>query len=191
MPPPPVPYPARTPTLSPNISPTQGSAPDIRADERAARLLASQTRSVLEMVKVLYPSLYSVHDLPPDIGDTPPPVRLPPAPPSENGGVGGRGVEGVWGRPRSGVDVPVALPPTSENLSSSGVFLLDDGEELLLYVGRSVSGEVMSELFGVDAVPGEFAVNHKKHTCVCAYSAYREGVLNDHITMFLHFLVAL
>ena len=64
-------------------------------------------------------------------------------------------MEGIWGRPREGVDVPTALPPTSEKLSSSGVFLLDDGEELLLYVGRSVSGEVMLELFGVDAVPGE------------------------------------
>lgn len=134
----------------------QGSAPDIRADERAARLLAGQTRSVVEMVKVLYPSLYSVHDLPPDVGDAPPPAPLPPAPASESGGVGGRAVAGVWGRPRPGVDVPVALPPTSEMLTSAGVFLLDDGEELLLYVGRSVSREVMSELFGVDEVPGEF-----------------------------------
>ena len=119
-------------------------------------------------MNVLYPSLYSLHDLSPDIGDSPPPA--PPSPAaaaaataSENeaaggagGSGGGRGVEGIWGRPRAGVDVPVALPPTSEKLSSSGVFLLDTGEELLLYVGRSVSGEVMSELFGVDAVPGEY-----------------------------------
>lgn len=142
--------------------PLQGGAPDVRADERAARLLANHSLSVEGMVKVLYPSLYSVHDLPPDIGDAPPPRPPPPAAASEPGAVGAgvglegvRGVEGIWGSPRPGVDVPVALPPTSEKLSSSGVFLLDNGEELLLYVGRSVSREVMSELFGVDAVPGE------------------------------------
>lgn len=134
--------------------------PDIRADERAARLLACQSLSVVDMVGVLYPSLYSLHDLPPDIGDSPPPTPPPPAATAAlEGAAGGRGVEGIWGRPREGVDVPVALPPTSEKLSSSGVVLLDDGEELLLYVGRSVSGEVMSELFGVDAVPGECVQN--------------------------------
>lgn len=141
----------------------QGSAPDIRADERTARLLACHSLSVPDMVRVLYPSLYSIHDLPPDIGDDSPPA--PPAPAASEAGAAGtaaRGVEGVWGRPRSGVDVPVALPPTAEKLSSSGVFLLDDGEELLLYVGRSVSREVMSELFGVDAVPGECLGTERK-----------------------------
>ncbi len=123
------------------------------------------------MVNVLYPSLYSLHDLPPDIGDAPPPNPPPPAAAASKneaagaGAVGGgRGVEGIWGRPRSGVDVPVALPPTSENLSSSGVFLLDDGEELILYVGRSVSGEVLSELFGVDTVPGEYLNSSRNMT---------------------------
>lgn len=111
--------------------------------------------SIVDMVQVLYPSLYSIHDLPPDIGDIPPPL----ADPSENVAISeaaGRGVEGIWGRPRAGVDVPFALPPTSENLSSEGVFLLDSGEDLLLYVGRSVHGEVMQELFGEDAVAGGF-----------------------------------
>eukprot|EP00752_Nemacystus_decipiens_P016511 g14759.t1 len=138
--------------LRPNA---KGGAPDVRADERAARLLACQSLSIVDMVGILYPSLYSMHDLPPDIGDSPPPTPPPSAATAASeGGAGGRGVEGIWGRPREGVDVPAALPPTSEKLTSSGVFLLDDGEELLLYVGRSVSGEVMSELFGVDAVPG-------------------------------------
>lgn len=132
----------------------------MRADERAARLLACQSLSVLDMIGVLYPSLYSLHDLPPDIGDSPPPTPPPPAATAApEGGTGGRGVEGIWGRPREGVDVPAALPPTSEKLTSSGIFLLDNGEELLLYVGRSVSGEVMLELFGVDAVPGKCVRN--------------------------------
>lgn len=111
------------------------------------------------MIKVLYPSLYSIHDLPPDVGDTPPPAPseanafnhnghvAPPPPAGEGrGDVGGTVV-------RPGVDVPIALPPTSENLSSQGVFLLDSGEDLLLYVGRGVSEEVMRELFGVTELP--------------------------------------
>lgn len=73
------------------------------------------------------------------------------------------------------MDVPAALPPTSEKLTSSGVFLLDDGEELLLYVGRSVSGEIMSELFGVDAVPGE-CCRAERHLDIIFLLKY--GILN-------------
>lgn len=69
--------------------------------------------------------------------------------------VEGRGVEGIWGKPRPGVDIPSPLPPTSEKLVSDGVFLLDGGEEMLIYVGRTVSAEVMYELFGVDVPAGE------------------------------------
>lgn len=47
----------------------------------------------------------------------------------------------------------MALPPTSEKLSSQGVFLLDTGEDLLMYVGRSVPAGVLRELFGVEALP--------------------------------------
>lgn len=140
-------------------------APDVRADERAARLLAAHSLSVMDMIKVLYPSLYSIHDLPPDVGDTPPPSLLEAssfdgnghmAQPPQARGEGGVG-EGVV---RPGVDVPVALPPTSEKLSSQGVFLLDTGEDLLMYVGRGVSAEVMQELFGVKEIPtGEINVS--------------------------------
>lgn len=133
----------------------QGSAPDVRADERAARLLCAHTMPIVDIVQLLYPSLYSVHDLPPEFGDAPPPAPPPPATDALEGGPAERGVAGVWGRPLAGVEVPVALPPTSEKLTSDGVFLLDCGEELVLYVGRSVGGEVMSELFGVDGVSGE------------------------------------
>lgn len=142
--------------------PKQGSAPDVRADERAARLLSAHGMSVVDMIQVLYPSLYSLHDLPSDIADTPPPSAPMPTGVLEGSNAiaagEGRGVAGIWGRAREGVEIPKALPPTSEKLSSEGVFLLDNGEELLLYVGRSVSGEVMQELFGVDASPGEDSV---------------------------------
>lgn len=109
--------------------------------------------SIVNLVQVLYPTLYSLHDLPPDIGDAPP-CR------AEGGQdvdveVEGRGVEGIWGKPRPGVDIPSPLPPTSEKLVSDGVFLLDVGEEMLIYVGRTVSAEVMYELFGVDVPAGE------------------------------------
>ncbi|CAM9931987.1 unnamed protein product, partial [Sphacelaria rigidula] len=112
--------------LRPNA---QGNPPDIRADERATRLLAAHNLSIVEMIKVLYPTLYSIHDLPPDRA-------------YRAGEV-----------PRPGVDVPVGLPPTSEKLSSQGVFLLDSGEDLLMYVGRGTSAEVLQELFGVATLP--------------------------------------
>ena len=140
--------------------PLQGSPPNVRADERAARLLSANTMSITDLVQVLYPSLYSVHDLSPDFG------HAPPHPP-EGEAEGrfereGQGVEGIWGRPRPGVDVPEALSPTSQNLMSEGVFLLDAGEELLMYVGRTVSAEVMNELFGVEVPAGEGAYGEGK-----------------------------
>lgn len=136
----------------------QGSAPDVRADERAARLLAAHSLSIVDMIKVLYPSLYSVHDMPPDVGDSAPPSpsRSRSYGEKENGDphlAEGEGEGEGWCRVRPGVDVPVALPPTSEKLSSQGVFLLDAGEELVLYVGRGVGAEVMRELFGMDVPP--------------------------------------
>lgn len=118
--------------------------------------------SIVDLVQVLYPTLYSLHDLPPDIGDAPP-CR------AEGGQdvdveVEGRGVEGIWGKPRPGVDIPSPLPPTSEKLVSDGVFLLDVGDEMLIYVGYTVSAEVMYELFGVDVPAGE-AIGREEIGC--------------------------
>lgn len=135
----------------------QGNPPDIRADERATRLLAAHNLSIVEMIKVLYPTLYSIHDLPPDVGDEPPPSPSRANAEQPNGYVDPQtGEERAYragGVPRPGVDVPVGLPPTSEKLSSQGVFLLDSGEDLLMYVGRGTSAEVLQELFGVATLP--------------------------------------
>lgn len=119
--------------------------------------MAANTLSIVDMIKVLYPTLYSIHDLPPDVGDEPPP------PPSQANAeqpneyldpqTGEERVYRAGGAPRPGVDVPVGLPPTSEKLSSQGVFLLDSGEDLLMYVGRGTSAEVLQELFGVATPP--------------------------------------
>lgn len=114
--------------------------------------------SIVDMIQILYPSLYSIHDLPPDVGESPPPPPRALAGTSEDAahfGVTGGGTEGIWGRPQVGFDIPVPLPPTAEKLTSEGIFLLDSGGELLLYVGRTVKDEVMRELFEVESVAGE------------------------------------
>lgn len=166
----------------------QGATPDVRADERVARLLAVNSMPVVDLIGVLYPSLYSVHDIPPDVGDSPPlpssrgrrrsaPACTSPAASSlgtegkrfgENGNGNGNGAhyggsgeedyEEDGRRLRVGVDVPEALPPTSEHLSVQGIFLMDCGEALLLYVGQRVRTEVLRELFGIDALPNRECV---------------------------------
>ncbi|CAM9922534.1 unnamed protein product [Discosporangium mesarthrocarpum] len=121
---------------------------DVVADERAFRLLSMDSMSVRDTMVLLWPRLFSLHDLPPGVGDVPP---LPdkPATADNDGG------EGAAQAPvRYGKDVPMCLPPTAEKLSSDGVFLLDSGVELTMYVGRAVSGEVLMDLFGVRTLPG-------------------------------------
>lgn len=123
--------------------------------------------SIVDMIKTLYPSLYSLHDLAPDVGDEPPkplspnrrqtPVEDLPYQTGREHEAGGRNgsgnAEDDFVRVRIGVDVPVALPPTSGKLSSQGVFLLDSGEDLVMYVGQRVNSDALRELFGVDELP--------------------------------------
>jgi hypothetical protein len=46
--------------------------------------------------------------------------------------------------------LPRALSSTSELLDSEGMFLLDDGRYMYLYIGRNVPGERLQELFNID-----------------------------------------
>lgn len=115
-----------------NCSPGSSREPvDTRADERAAMLLLFSQLPVLEFSRITYPKLYALHDMGADVGSL----------------VG----EGASQR----VQLPKRLSCSSEHLSSSGVFLLDAGLALFIYVGRDVPGEMLQVLFGVPQVMRE------------------------------------
>lgn len=64
-------------------------------------------------------------------------------------------------RKEGGATVPSTIALSSENISDEGVYLLENGEDCLIYVGSSVSSDIMQQLFGissVDEIPNQFVL---------------------------------
>ncbi|KAK9828118.1 hypothetical protein WJX81_006860 [Elliptochloris bilobata] len=96
---------------------------EVVTDERAAVGLEVMAASVPQLLRLLYPALYPVHD---------------PA--------------GDWGRP--GPDGRVRLPPTvpltGAYMSDAGAYLLDSGRIFVLWLGKRVPKDFISQVFAVD-----------------------------------------
>jgi len=96
------------------------SGADIRPDERSWYLSLLRYQPVSATISLLYPSLYALHTLPVEAG-------------------------------RTGPDGKIVLPPllslSTEKLDRNGIFLLDDGLYLLMWVARTASPELLSLLF--------------------------------------------
>ncbi|MCD7447266.1 hypothetical protein HAX54_026385 [Datura stramonium] len=57
--------------------------------------------------------------------------------------------------------IPPPLPLSSEYISDNGIYLLENGEDCLIYVGNSADPDVMHQLLGlssVEEVPGQFVL---------------------------------
>jgi protein transport protein SEC24 len=57
--------------------------------------------------------------------------------------------------------IPPALPLTSENISDEGIYLLENGEDALIYIGNSVDSNILQQLFGcssVDEISSQFVL---------------------------------
>ncbi|KAF5310619.1 hypothetical protein D9619_007972 [Psilocybe cf. subviscida] len=89
--------------------------PDIRAYSQA--LLTSLPSQVL--MPYLYPTFYSLHNMPPDAGT-----------------IG-----------EQGVILPPLLPLTSERLERHGLFLIEDGQTIFLWVGRDAVPQLVQDVF--------------------------------------------
>ncbi|KAF8965024.1 CPII coat sec24 protein [Flammula alnicola] len=89
--------------------------PDIRAYSQA--LLTSMPSQLL--IPYLYPSFYSLHNMPPEAGT-----------------IG-----------EQGVILPPALPLTSERLERHGLFLIEDGQTIFLWVGRDAVPQLVQDVF--------------------------------------------
>lgn len=50
------------------------------------------------------------------------------------------------------VVLPSSLPLSSEHIDNNGVFILENGEDALIYPGKAVSTDVLQQLFGVSSV---------------------------------------
>lgn len=57
--------------------------------------------------------------------------------------------------------IPPAIPLCSEHVSDDGIYLLENGEDCLVYIGNSVDPDIMGKLFGissVDEIPSQFVL---------------------------------
>ncbi|XP_078433802.1 protein transport protein SEC24 C-like [Wolffia australiana] len=50
--------------------------------------------------------------------------------------------------------IPPTLPLSSEHITDDGVYLLENGEDALIYVGNSVRNEMLEQIFGTPSVDG-------------------------------------
>ncbi|GBE83838.1 Protein transport protein [Sparassis crispa] len=73
------------------------------------------------LVPYLYPIFYSLHNMPPECGTV--------------------GEEGVI--------MPPPLPPTSERLERHGLFLIEDGQTIFLWVGRDAVPQLIMDVFNL------------------------------------------
>lgn len=103
----------------------RGGAKDVGVDERSVVGYQMMAMGVAETLRYLYPTMYALHDMPDNCGNT--------------------NTEGVVVMP-----TPVAL--ATEVLDHRGVYLLDDGRIFICWVGRGVPAEILEGLFGAAGV---------------------------------------
>ncbi|CAD7697205.1 unnamed protein product [Ostreobium quekettii] len=110
----------------------RGGADDVNADERVAVGLEIVSCTFKQVLRLLYPSLFQLHDLRLDWGqkDADGKVKLPPT---------------------------VAL--SKEHLRPDGAYLLDNGRVFVLWLGQALPREYVSSLFGMDpsTSPGDYS----------------------------------
>ncbi|RCI02763.1 COPII subunit [Rhizopus stolonifer] len=130
----------------------------------AMNLLTTMPNQLL--IPYLYANLYSLHNMPPEAGEF-----------TENGTV-----------------FPPALNLTAENLEVHGCYLLENGQNMYLWVGRGVVPQLCTDLFGVQSYEGlkggkvtlpvlDTPLNRKVNNLVGKVREMRRG--NYHPTLYL------
>ncbi|KAF2862267.1 hypothetical protein K470DRAFT_213368 [Piedraia hortae CBS 480.64] len=99
-------------------------SPQIPTDLRSAALCLLSTLPLPLLIQYIYPHLYSLHDMPDDAG-------LPHA---ETGGI----------------VMPPKMHLTSANLVPHGLYLIDDGQNQFLWLGRDAVPALVADVFGVE-----------------------------------------
>lgn len=113
---------------------------DVHPDERVQFMQYLNGMRINEGNYFMYPRMFSIHDMDPNAG-------LPWSGPEEE-----EDDEIYAGRNR--IVLPKVVTLSVENLSSDGVFLLDNSVEMYIWAGRSVDPAIMSSLFGIESFDG-------------------------------------
>ncbi|CAO2841330.1 unnamed protein product [Amaranthus hypochondriacus] len=102
---------------------------DGRVDDRSFWLNYASSVSTSLAVPLVYPRMFSVHDL--------------------------------VSRESDSSIIPFVIPLSSEHVNDEGIYLLENGEDALVYVGNSVDPSILQSVFGttsIDEVPIQFVL---------------------------------
>ena len=106
---------------------------DVHPDERVQALYTLNSLWVDQSRDFIYPKLFSIHDM--------------------NNAVGlSTNDEGVQTAGRDNILLPQAVNLSIERLSSDGIFLLDNGVNMHLWVGRQANPNILHSLFGTPSL---------------------------------------
>jgi protein transport protein SEC24 len=113
---------------------------DIHPDERVHAMHRLMNMWVTESKHFVYPRMFSLHDMSPNAGI---PSNSEPA----------EGEEEKFAGPDF-IELPEVMNLTVDRLTSNGIFLLDNGMDMFLWVGRSSDPSILNSLFGTNSVEG-------------------------------------
>jgi len=113
----------------------------IRSDERAYYFALISSMPISQSVPFIYPRMYSVHTLSASAGKV---VIAEDA-------ISSRAVRCYNG---DAIEMPEQMGLTAERLTSDGAFILDNGVDIFLWLGRAVPEEVVVSLFGLKTLEG-------------------------------------
>jgi protein transport protein SEC24 len=117
---------------------------DVHPDERMHAMHRLVNMDTSDTKHFIYPRLFSLHDMPPSAG-------LPSnSDPSDDDD--GKEEDKVAGQDR--IELPRVLNLTVDRLASNGIFLLDNGLDMFLWVGRSSDPGILNSLFGTNSLEG-------------------------------------
>lgn len=111
---------------------------DVRTDERSFYQNLLSNMDIEESKVFIYPRMFSIHDMPLDAGtpyDSAAQEEIPTAGANK-------------------IRLPAILNLCHERLTSEGLFLLENGYDLYLWIGRNVSPSILETLFGVHSLDG-------------------------------------
>lgn len=109
---------------------------DVHPDERVQAHHLLTNMFVKDSKHFVYPRMFSIHDMDDSAGE-----------PVEDNTEDDENENAVAGRNR--IRLPEIVSLTIDSLSSNGVFLLDNGVDMYLWVGRNADINVIGSLFGV------------------------------------------
>jgi len=149
---------------------------DTRIDERAYFQQLLSNMDIEESKVFVYPRMFSIHDMSSDTGL-----------PCDNAD------DDVPTAGPQQVRLPSILNLSYERLSSEGIFLLENGHDLFMWIGRGVNPSIISTLFGVPTLegvdPSSLAINAESSDFSSRVDAVIRALREDRARyMQLHFI---